>query len=144
MTHTLPQTALAYPTCKTLRDAGYPQKNTVLVWVTTKEPDGLEPFCEPTKFAFYNNGDPRKVVAACPNSDELLAAIQERWPGINVAGTFIQQPERGHAEGVELWANWPQAASTIPMHDAFFAKGDALNVALAALYIALAGGQPCS
>jgi hypothetical protein len=114
---------LSYETCCKLRDAGLEQRGSLAVW--SESMTAPEHIARST-FAMWQ-GNPRPTCVACPNSDDLLAALQARWPDHYVtlqAGKF----------------NRPCASA---FHEDDPAKeiaeeGDTPAAALAALYIELA------
>lgn len=128
---------LDYTTCAALKEAGYPQKGTILVLC---DGDPEMPVA-PRVYVEADNGHPRFKLLACPVSDELLAAMQERWP--DVAACV------GPNMSIQIAPPGPATFSHYEAWDAFGSieppcTGPTPAEALANLYITLAGGQPCS
>jgi hypothetical protein len=118
-----------------LRDAGYPQgdKNTpatVLLWVRSE----LTPWELITAEAFRAYRGKHDVLA-CPSSDELIAAIQARWPG--VLGGMVTYDDTWEANAQMERPACPQCHHAPIRYPQ--GAGPTLCAALAALYIALAG-----
>lgn len=84
---------LSYETCCKLKDAGFPQKNTVRVhWY---QPSSDRWYLDLRNRAMMMSVEPftSPEMLACPNGDELLAALQAKYPdasfrlGVHPKGT---------------------------------------------------------
>ncbi len=118
--------SLDYATCCKLRDAGFPQGGTTEWWGVTHEPELLyyRGSCEDEIDDPINTAD-------CPNSDELLAALQARWPGL--------KPMVGYFD--ELWPDETCGKWVASDAGNYPTRGDTPAAALAALYLALSLAQ---
>ena len=115
-----------YNTCAELKAAGYPQGESCTVWVECE--DGGR--CTIAGQVYdQDNGSPLELLCACPNSDELIAAIQARWPKYDLSLHDFRYPE-------DRQGRWGARARS-----ALWGRGDTPAAALAALYIALAKGD---
>lgn len=126
---------LPYETCCQLRDAGFPQDTSAAVWVNQYAPphkDGWTAIGR-GELALYKPGAIRTVLAR-PNSDEMIAAIQQRWPNA-VASIDIKVNPAGP---VDIVAWQVGDAADDPFHEINLPT---LSEALAALYITLAAKE---
>lgn len=122
---------LDYNTCAALKDAGYPQTGTL------RRRDDW-----PAEIIPGVNGGSDEGLA-CPNSDELMAAIQARWPmadSYTLCGLSFVSPTTPNADGkYPLQTQWSASwwIQDVAHHNG---RGNSPAAALCALYIALAEG----
>lgn len=137
---------LSYDICRKLKETGYPQ-NTDRHWYAPegKEPAFRDVSCDRSfvTIARYFQGEAREKgiagIVACPNSDEIIAAIQARWPDVDI------ELEYRHLRGTlcpdHLWSVWA-GDGLGETHRVENATGNTPADALAALYLALAEVTP--
>jgi hypothetical protein len=107
---------LSYETCKQLAACGFPQSKCGTPGVVDN----------PCTYG-GRNPDGTNQYHACPNSDELLAAMQARWPLTKAHAACVLARIEGEWQ-VSWWRNGRYMRGT----------GDTPAAALAALYIKLA------
>jgi hypothetical protein len=114
---------LSYETCCKLRDAQFPQEQGGFFYELNR--DGTQ---RANKFlAYFKTAPPYTNKLRCPNSDELLAALQARWPELQV---YLRVDKVTCSATARDWGVVP--------HRAEVPEAATPAAALAALYIELA------